>query len=119
MIVVDSSVWIDFIRGDQGPECEALGELFENGIPAIALVTGPVSLLAETRHAGVDLDLSDVLFICTANDVSAISGPLRDRLEILELEVKDQHLDGDLVRIFIEAKVWQPVIGAGAGQRRT
>ena len=37
-----------------------LGEgepLFENGIPAIALVTGPVSLLAETRHAGVDLDL--------------------------------------------------------------
>jgi len=37
-----------------------LGEgepLFEKGIPAIALVTGPASLLAETPHAGVDLDL--------------------------------------------------------------
>ncbi|CAH0145854.1 hypothetical protein [Microbacterium sp. Bi128] len=37
-----------------------LGEgepLFEKGIPAIALVTGPASLLAETAHAGVDLDL--------------------------------------------------------------
>lgn len=37
-----------------------LGEgepLFENGIPAIALVTGPASLLAETTGAGVDLDL--------------------------------------------------------------
>lgn len=37
-----------------------LGEgepLWENGIPAIALVTGPAFLLAETAHAGVDLDL--------------------------------------------------------------
>lgn len=37
-----------------------LGEgepLWEKGIPAIALVTGPASLLAETAHAGVDLDL--------------------------------------------------------------
>ena len=37
-----------------------LGEgepLWENGIPAIALVTGPVSLLAETAHAAIDLDL--------------------------------------------------------------
>lgn len=38
------------------------------------------------NYLGVPFDLSDVLFICTANDVSAISGPLRDRLEILELE---------------------------------
>lgn len=37
-----------------------LGEgepLFQNGIPAIALVTGPASLLAETTRAGVDIDL--------------------------------------------------------------
>ncbi|HVI00774.1 MAG TPA: S16 family serine protease [Enhygromyxa sp.] len=38
------------------------------------------------NYLGVPFDLSDVLFICTANDVSKISGPLRDRLEILELE---------------------------------
>ncbi len=30
-------------------------------------------------------DLSEVLFICTANDLSALSAPLRDRLEIIEL----------------------------------
>ena len=30
-------------------------------------------------------DLSQVLFICTANDLGGIPGPLRDRLEIIEL----------------------------------
>jgi ATP-dependent Lon protease len=30
-------------------------------------------------------DLSDVLFICTANSLSNIPGPLRDRLELIEL----------------------------------
>jgi ATP-dependent Lon protease len=38
------------------------------------------------NYLGVPFDLSDVLFICTANDIAKISGPLRDRLEILELE---------------------------------
>ena len=30
-------------------------------------------------------DLSNVMFICTANDISKIPGPLRDRLELIEL----------------------------------
>jgi ATP-dependent Lon protease len=30
-------------------------------------------------------DLSDVLFICTANDLNNIPGPLRDRLELIEI----------------------------------
>jgi len=38
------------------------------------------------NYLGVPFDLSDVLFICTANRTEDISGPLRDRLEILELE---------------------------------
>jgi ATP-dependent Lon protease len=32
------------------------------------------------------LDLSEVLFICTANDISQLSAPLRDRLEVIELD---------------------------------
>jgi ATP-dependent Lon protease len=38
------------------------------------------------NYLGIPFDLSDVLFICTANVVTSISGPLRDRLEILDLE---------------------------------
>ena len=45
----------------------------------------------QQNHAFVDhyvelpFDLSECLFLCTANDLSALSAPLRDRLEILEL----------------------------------
>jgi ATP-dependent Lon protease len=40
-------------------------------------------------------DLSEVLFLCTANDLSQLSAPLRDRLEIIELSgyVTDEKLE--------------------------
>jgi ATP-dependent Lon protease len=37
------------------------------------------------NYLGVPFDLSNVLFIATSNDISAISGPLRDRMEIIDL----------------------------------
>jgi ATP-dependent Lon protease len=37
------------------------------------------------HYLDMDLDLSHVLFFCTANDLSSVPGPLRDRLEILEI----------------------------------
>ena len=37
------------------------------------------------HYLEIPLDLSQVIFIATANDISGISGPLRDRLEIIEL----------------------------------
>lgn len=37
------------------------------------------------NYVDVDYDLSDVLFICTANTVSTIPAPLLDRMEIIEL----------------------------------
>lgn len=37
------------------------------------------------NYLGIPFDLSNILFIATSNDISAISGPLRDRMEIIEL----------------------------------
>ena len=37
------------------------------------------------HYLDLDYDLSRVMFVCTANGLSGIPGPLRDRLEIIEL----------------------------------
>lgn len=39
----------------------------------------------EDHYLDLPFDLSNVLFICTANDLSEIPAPLRDRLELIEL----------------------------------
>ena len=38
------------------------------------------------HYMELPFDLSEALFICTANDLSQLSAPLRDRLEIIELD---------------------------------
>ncbi|MDB5813408.1 MAG: lon capR, partial [Rhodocyclales bacterium] len=37
------------------------------------------------NYLGVDYDLSRVMFVCTANQLDTIPGPLRDRMEIIQL----------------------------------
>jgi ATP-dependent Lon protease len=68
---------------------------------------------AEQNHAFVDhylglpFDLSNVLFICTANGVERLPAPLRDRLEVIEFpsytpaekrSIATQYLIPDLLR---------------------
>lgn len=58
------------------------------GDPASALleVLDPEqNITFHDNYVDLDYDLSDVLFIATANNLAGIDGPLRDRMEIIEL----------------------------------
>ncbi|HEX6276896.1 MAG TPA: HD domain-containing phosphohydrolase [Polyangiaceae bacterium] len=59
------------------------------------------------------MTISDIFDALTASDRPYKRAvPVEKALHILSLEVKDGHVDGDLVRIFTEARVWEPVMGA-------
>ncbi|MFZ5896464.1 MAG: HD domain-containing phosphohydrolase [Myxococcota bacterium] len=56
------------------------------------------------------MSISDIFDALTASDRPYKRAvPVQKALDILNFEVKDGHLDGDLVRIFAEARVWEPV----------
>src|SRR5580698_9626479 len=53
------------------------------------------------------MSVSDIFDALTASDRPYKKAvPLEKALDILGFEVKDQHIDGDLVKIFVEARVW-------------
>jgi ATP-dependent Lon protease len=65
------------------------------------------------NYLAVDFDLSRVMFICTANQLDTIPGPLRDRMEIIQLpgyteEEKIQIARRYLVKRQLEANGLKP-----------
>jgi response regulator RpfG family c-di-GMP phosphodiesterase len=58
------------------------------------------------------MTISDIFDALTASDRPYKRAvPVEKALHILSLEVKDGHIDGELVRIFGEARVWEPLMG--------
>jgi ATP-dependent Lon protease len=96
-------------------EVDKLGAGF-HGDPAAALleVLDPEqNSTFRDNYLGVPFDLSAVLFICTANMLDTMPGPLRDRLEIISLpgyttEEKAQIARRYLVRRQLEANGLRP-----------
>lgn len=69
-------------------EIDKVTQTTMNGNPASALleVLDPEQNNAfHDNYLDMDYDLSKVMFIATANDLSTIPGPLRDRMEIIEV----------------------------------
>jgi hypothetical protein len=58
------------------------------------------------------MSISDIFDALTASDRPYKRAvPVEKALDILGFEVKDGHVDGELVRIFTEARVWDSVMG--------
>jgi HD-GYP domain-containing protein (c-di-GMP phosphodiesterase class II) len=65
------------------------------------------------------MSIGDIFDALTASDRPYKRAvPIDKALDILGVEVRDKHLDGDLVKIFCEARVWEPVAGASSRSRR-
>ncbi len=79
------------------------------------------------NYVEIEFDLSKVMFIATANNLSSIQGPLRDRMEIIEvngytleekIEIAKRHLLPKQISehgiskkdISIDKKIWEKII---------
>jgi len=65
------------------------------------------------------MSISDIFDALTAADRPYKRAvPITKALDILALEVRDEHIDGDLLRIFSEARVWEQTLAPPMSERR-
>jgi len=108
-------------------EIDKVTQNTHNGDPASALleVLDPEQNNAfHDNYLDVDYDLSKVLFIATANNLSTIPGPLRDRMEVIEvsgyiteekIEIAKRHLiPRELENTGLDAKDVKPTFSKAA-----
>ncbi len=67
------------------------------------------------NYLAVPFDLSQVLFIATANVLDPIAGPLRDRMEVLQLSGYTQEEKREIARKYLVARQ-EEACGLSAGQ---
>ncbi len=98
-------------------EIDKLGISYQ-GDPASALleVLDPAQNDSFTDHyLGVPFDLSEVLFICTANFAQNIPGPLLDRMELVEFSGYTESEKAEIARRYLLPRQLEEN-GLGAGQ---
>src|SRR6266542_960870 len=66
------------------------------------------------------MSISDIFDALTASDRPYKRAvPVDKALDILGFEVRDKHLDGDLVKIFCDARIWEPVMASSPSGPRS
>lgn len=93
-------------------EIDKVGHSTEHGDPQNALleVLDTNRKLFKDRFLDIPIDLSDIIFIATANDISNISPVLRDRLEIIEIGGYTKELKVRILKEQVIPKVTREIL---------